>query len=89
MKKYIGATLSLASVGMLFYIIFDQQHQIQTLQQSKSNTDSLVNVIDSLKSEISGKEIEVGRYEVIFDRAEGEMSPECKQELEAIRKTVE
>jgi hypothetical protein len=87
--KYIKSILSLASIGMLFYIIFNQKEQIKILQQSKLNTDSLVQVIDSLKSEIFVKEIEVGRYEVIFDRAEAEMTPECKEELEEIRKTVE
>jgi hypothetical protein len=45
--------------------------------------------VDSLTSEIFVKDIEIGRYEVIFDRAEGEMSPECKEELESIKHTVE
>jgi hypothetical protein len=49
----------------------------------------LKNQVDSLNSEIFVKDIEIGRYEVIFDRAEGEMSPECKEELESIKHTVE
>ena len=89
MKKYIGAILSLSSVGMLFYIIFDQQHQIKTLKSSQPNIDSVQHVVDSLKAEISVHEIETGRYEIIFDRAEAEMSPECKEELETIKHTVE
>jgi hypothetical protein len=89
MKKYIGAALSLSSVGMLFYIIFNQKEQITTLTSTKPNVDSLHQVIDSLKSEISSNEIEIGRYEIIFDRAEVEMTPECKEELETIKHTVE
>jgi hypothetical protein len=89
MKKYIGPVLSLASVGMLFYIIFNQKEQIKELKLSKSNIDSLYQVVDSLKAEISVHEIEASRYEIIFDRAEAEMSPECKEELETIKHTVE
>jgi hypothetical protein len=89
MKKYIGAALSLSSVGMLFYIIFNQKEQIATLTSTRPNVDSLHHVIDSLKSEIFVKEIEVGRYEIIFDRAEAEMTPECKEELETIKHTIE
>jgi len=89
MKKYINAILSIASVGMLFYIIFNQKQQITELKATKSNVDSLHQVIDSLNNELFVKGIEVGRYEVIFDRAEGEMTPECKDELEAIKKTIE
>ena len=44
---------------------------------------------NNLNNELFVKGIEVGRYEVIFDRAEGEMTPECKDELEAIKKTIE
>jgi hypothetical protein len=89
MKKYIGPVLSLASVGMLFYIIFNQKEQIKELKLSKSNIDSLYQVVDSLKAEILSNEIEASRYEIIFDRAEAEMSPECKEELETIKHTVE
>lgn len=89
MKKHISTIISLASLTMIFYILFNQKQQIRTLQSEKSNVDSLHKVIDSLKAEIFTNEIEVSRYEIIFDRAEAEMTPECKEELEAIRKTVE
>ena len=89
MKKYINAILSIASVGMLFYIILDQKQQIKTLKAQQPSIDSLHKVIDSLNGDILIKNIDIGRYESIFDRAEGEMTPECKDELEAIRKTVE
>ena len=87
--KYIKAILSLVSIGILFYIIFNQKEQIKELKSPHPNTDSLQHVVDSLKSEILSNEIEVSRYEIIFDRAEAEMSPECKEELETIKHTVE
>ncbi len=47
MKKYIGAVLSLASVGMLFYILFTQKEQIKDLKSRiktlQTQTDSLDN----------------------------------------------
>ena len=42
MKKYIGAILSLGSVAMLFYILFEQKEQIKNLKSQnemlKSNS---------------------------------------------------
>ena len=89
MKKYINTILTLSSIGILFYIIFNQKEQIKELTSTKSNIDSLYQVVDSLKAEILSNEIEASRYEIIFDRAEAEMSPECKEELETIKHTVE
>jgi chaperonin cofactor prefoldin len=47
MKKYIGAVLSLASVGMLFYILFTQKEQIKDLEARiktlQTQADSLDN----------------------------------------------
>jgi hypothetical protein len=47
MKKYIGAVLSLASVGMLFYILFTQKEQIKELKTEiktiQMQSDSLDN----------------------------------------------
>jgi hypothetical protein len=45
MKKYINAVLSLASIGMLFYIIYNQKEQIRLL---KSKTTELQHTVDSL-----------------------------------------
>jgi len=89
MKKYINTSLSLASIGILFYIIFNQKEQIKELSSTKSNIDSLYQVVDSLKAEVLSNEIEASRYEIIFERAEAEMTPECKEELETIKHTVE
>jgi len=87
MKKYIGAALSLASIGMLFYIIFDQQHQIKTLTSTKSNVDSLHQVIDSLSSELFIKHTEVDRYEIAIEKLK-EQNPQAAEEFdECLRNT--
>ena len=81
MKKYIGPVLSLASVGMLFYIIYNQKHQIKELktnlstQSQKIQTlDSLTWVVDSLSSEVFTEHIRAERYEVTLDRLRAEDS---------------
>lgn len=92
MKKYIDGLLILG-IGVCLFTLMKQNKQINKIKSDvKPTLDSLVimrNQIDSLNSEIFVKDIEIGRYQVIFERAEGEMSPECKQELEAIKHTVE
>ena len=67
MKKYIGAALSLSSVGMLFYIIFNQKEQITTLTSTKPNVDSLQHVVDSLHDENFIQHTELDRYEIAIE----------------------
>ena len=92
MKKYVDGLLILG-IGVCLFTLIKQNKQINKMKSDVQPTsDSLVMMkkqVDSLTSEIFVKDIEIGRYEVIFDRAEGEMSPECKEELEAIKHTVE
>jgi len=92
MKKYVDGLLILG-IGVCLFTLIKQNKQINKMKYDTQPTlDSLVilkNQVDSLNSEIFVKDIEIGRYEVIFDRAEGEMSPECKEELESIKHTVE
>jgi hypothetical protein len=92
MKKYVDGLLILG-IGICLFTLGKQFKAIKEIKENiKPTSDSLVMMkkqVDSLTSEIFVKDIEIGRYEVIFDRAEGEMSPECKEELEMIRHTVE
>jgi hypothetical protein len=92
MKKYVDGLLILG-IGVCLFTLMKQNKQINKIKSdTKPTLDSLVIMkkqVDSLNSEIFVKDIEIGRYEVIFDRAEGEMSPECKEELEKIKHTVE
>jgi hypothetical protein len=81
MKKYIGPILSLASVGMLFYIVFYQKEQIKELKisvresaQKVQTVDSLHAVIDSLSSEVFIEHTNYERYELTLDRLRSEDS---------------
>ena len=48
MKKYIRAILSIASVGMLFWVLFNQKEQIKSL---KEQVKTLQNQTDSVNNE--------------------------------------
>jgi hypothetical protein len=81
MKKYVGPVLSLASVGMLFYIIFNQKEQIKELKtsvresaQKIQTVDSLYTVIDSLNNEVFIEHTNCERYEITLDRLKTEDS---------------
>jgi len=81
MKKYIGPVLSLASVAMLFYIIFHQKEQIKELRtaihqsaQKMQTIDSLIRVNDSLVSEVFIEHTNYERYELTLDRLRSEDS---------------
>lgn len=86
MKQLIAFGLVILT---LVYIIHSKNTTISQLQSNRPSIDSITKVCDSLQMEILSKDIEVGRYEIIFDRAESEMSTECKTELENIKHTVE
>jgi hypothetical protein len=88
MKKYIGAVLSLSSIGMLFYIIFHQQQQIKISISSKPNIDSLHQIIDSLDSELFIKHTEVDRYEIAIDRLREE-NPQAADQFDECLKNTE
>jgi hypothetical protein len=88
MKKYIGAILSLSSVGMLFYIIFDQQHQIKTLKSSQPNIDSVQHITDSLGSELFIKHTELDRYEIAIERLR-ENYPQAAEQFDDCLKDTE
>lgn len=90
MKKYIGPILSLASVGMLFYIIYDQKQQIQdlkTIQVKAENdirrVDSIQKVADSLDAEVFRLSIDVTRYEIAAERM-GEIYIDAKKSFDYI-----
>ena len=89
MKKYIGPVLSLASVGMLFYIMFDQKEQIKTLQQENSKVEVIKHERDSLQSEIFTKDIQIDRYEHILDLLDTELDNDCKAKVDDLKLQTE
>ena len=86
MKKYIGAALSLASVGMLFYIITNQREQIRVLKST--NIDSLHQVVDSLNNELFIKHTETDRYEIAIDKLR-ENYPQAADQFDECLKNTE
>jgi len=90
MKKYVVQVLIV--VGFLL-VILKQNRTITKMELDvKPTSDSLLilnNTIDSLESEMFIKDIDLERLEYILGRAQAEMSPECKQELEIILSQTE
>ena len=88
MKKVI-----IILVCMIVGCIFVQRQQYKKIyslnKELKIKTDSLKKQVDSLTSEMFVKDIQIGRYEYIMDRAQAEMTPNCKEELETILKQTE
>jgi uncharacterized protein YlbG (UPF0298 family) len=88
MKKVI-----IILVCMIVGCIFVQRQQYKKIyslnKELKIKTDSLKKQVDSLTSEMFVKDIQIGRYEYIMDRAQAEMTPDCKEELETILKQTE
>jgi len=89
MKKYIGPVLSLASVGMLFYIMFDQKEQIKTLQQENSKVELIKHERDSLQSEMFTKDIQIDRYEHILDLLDTELDNDYKAKVDDLKLQTE
>ena len=81
MKRYINLILRISCLIMLFYIIYNQRSKIKTLELSNK---ALTTQCDSLRSEQFVLHINQERFEYIINRAEGEMSPDCKEEFEKI-----
>jgi hypothetical protein len=88
MKKYIGAILSLSSVGMLFYIIFHQKQQIQILKSSRPNMDSIQHVVDSLHDELFIQSTNVTRYEIAIETLR-ENYPQAAEQFDDCLKDTE
>jgi hypothetical protein len=86
--KNIIIALVIVSLGINMYIPFfikERNHIINKKNTDlKITNDSLLITIDSLKGEIFTKDIDLGRYEYMLDRAEDEMSPDCRKQLEKI-----
>ena len=88
MKKYINAALSLASVGMLFYIIFHQKEQIKELKSTQPNIDSVQHVVDSLHDELFIQSTNVIRYEIAIETLR-ENYPQAAEQFDECLKNTE
>jgi hypothetical protein len=80
MKKYITTFIVIAmGISIIFLFIQNQKNK-----EMLDKMEPIQKYIDSIVSDNQMKDIEVGRYEYILDRADQEMSPECKDKLDSI-----
>ena len=79
MKKYIGPILSIATIGMLFYTLFDLKEQVKQIPQLQQQLDSTQVLVDSLHDELFNVTVEVGRYETTLDWFKEEHPKEAKK----------
>jgi regulator of replication initiation timing len=74
MKKYIGAILSIGTVVMLFYTLFDLKNQVKQIPV-------LEHQLDSLRDETFIISTENGRYELSLEHLK-EVNPKAAKEFE-------
>jgi hypothetical protein len=67
MKKYISAVLSIGTIGMLFYTLFDLRQQVNSLKKELVITTAQK---DSLYDVNFGTQVENGRYELTINYLE-------------------
>ena len=67
MKKYISAVLSIGTVGILFYTLFDLRQQVSTL---KKELVVITDQKDSLHDENFSKHVQLCRYELTLNYLE-------------------
>jgi hypothetical protein len=64
MKKYINGILSIGTVVVLFYTLFDLKNQVKQVDVLKKELNRVTVVKDSLYDETFSKQVELGRYEL-------------------------
>jgi hypothetical protein len=64
MKKYINVILSIGTVIVLFYTLFDLKNQVKQVDVLKKELNRVTVVKDSLYDETFSKQVELGRYEL-------------------------
>lgn len=77
MKKYISAVLSIGTIGMLFYTLFDLRQQVNSLKKELVTTTAQK---DSLYDVNFGTQVENGRYELGINYLES-VNPKAADQL--------
>jgi len=81
MKKYITAILSIGTVGLLFYTMFDLKNQIKQIPVLQHQLDSVTIQLDSLSLINFENEVQNGRYEITLEHLK-ETNPKAAKEFE-------
>ena len=80
MKKYISAALSITTIGLLFYTLYDLKEQVKQIVVLQHQVDSLTTIKDSLVNEVFIHEVTNGRYEITLDHLQ-ETNPKAALEF--------
>lgn len=64
MKKYITAALSIGTITLLFYTMFDLREQVKQVDVLQKELDSVIVLKDSLYNVNFGTQVQNGRYEL-------------------------
>ena len=86
MKKYITAILSIGTVAMLFYTLFDLKNQVKQIPVLQHQLDSVSLQLDSLHLINFENEVENGRYEITLEHLK-ENNPKAAKEFEEFMNT--
>ena len=81
MKKYITAILSIGTVAMLFYTLFDLKNQVKQIPMLEHQLDSVSIIKDSLYEVNFINEVENGRYELSLEHLK-EVNPKAAKDFE-------
>jgi flagellar motor switch/type III secretory pathway protein FliN len=81
MKKYITAALSLGTITLLFYTMFDLKEQVKQIEVLQKELDSVTIVKDSLYDVSFQVQVENGRYEMSLEHLKS-VNPKAADEFE-------
>jgi len=81
MKKYITAALSLGTISLLFYTMFDLREQVKQVEVLQHELDSVMIVKDSLYDVSFQVQVENGRYEMSLEHLKT-VNPKAADEFE-------
>lgn len=81
MKKYITAALSLGTITLLFYTMFDLREQVKQIEVLQKELDSVTIVKDSLYDVSFQVQVENGRYELSLEHLKT-VNPKAADEFE-------
>ena len=86
MKKSISILIGVTCIVALSREVFKLR---RSSQQYENQLTILKAENDSLKAEMFTKDIQAGRLDILVERVEAEMSPDCKEEFEKLLHTIE
>jgi hypothetical protein len=81
MKKYITAALSLGTITLLFYTMFDLKEQVKQIEVLQKELDSVTILKDSLYDVSFGAQVENGRYQMSLEHLKT-VNPKAADEFE-------